>query len=124
MEEYIWAFFFILGMVLQYFFYITVPSYLAVKIIRALSPSLLEDSRMALRQWYDAFFLLILAVPLSRLLIEFGVDIILEIPTWASWVPEQLYHMYHTIIFPVPIFTFMAKIISILCFGKKFRRKN
>jgi len=122
MEQSNWVFFLISGMILQYFFYIIIPSCLAVKIIKAISPSFLKNSQFLRRHWYDALLWIVMVIPLSLLLMGFGVDIILEIPTWAPWIPEQMHHMYHTIVFPIPIGTFIAKIVSVIYLSKRFQK--
>lgn len=127
MEILIWVFFVVLGLSLQAFFLLAFPSYLAVKTVKILSPSLLEnlDSHFSpRRRWYDFALMFVIQTPFILLLHHFGVDVFLEIPTWAPWVPESLHHMYHRISFTMPTAMFIAKIISVFYFGRRCQKKS
>lgn len=128
MEILVWVFFVVFGLLLQAFFLLALPSFLAIKTVKVLLPPVLSeesDSQFSPRRlWCDMALMLLTLIPLTLLLRHFGVDIFLKIPTWAPWVPEDLHHMYHRIPFTMPIATFIAKILSVLYFGRRCQKDN
>lgn len=126
MELLTWVFFFTLGLLLTVFVHLVIPSYLAIKTAKIFLISC-KDIRLPLFQWHDIVFVLMLTIPLRLLIFYFGVEInmqFLEIPTWVPWVPDDLHHMYHRIRYPLPIAMFIAKIISVLYFGRRYQKKS
>lgn len=126
-EILIQLFFVVLGILLQVGFLIVLPSYLAVKTVKILFPHLLEDSNFQFLSrglWHISALSFVIVISLSLSLLHFGVDIVLEIPTWAPWAPEDLHYMYHHIPFTVPIAVFIAKIMSALYFGRRYQNKG
>lgn len=121
-----WVFFFTFGLLLTVFLHLVIPSYLAIKTAKIFLISY-KDIQLPLFQWHDIVFVPMLAIPLRLLLFHFGVNInmqVLEIPTWAPWVPEGLHHMYHYVRYPLPIAAFIARIINVLYFSRKHLKQD
>jgi len=87
-----------------------IPSYLAVKAVKTLYPSLpMAEKREELLLWI--FTVLAMYISLVLLLESFGIDTSLVIPirTWAPLIPTVLHELFGNIQFNLSIFVFIAK---------------
>jgi len=112
-----------LALLLWAIFFWAIPAYLADKIIKALFPSLYTKSK-GLLWWQEYLFIFPLLIIISLLLLRLGVDTYSQIPTWAPWVPENLYHMYHRVNIPLPVAVFIGRFVTVLYFGWRLEIKN
>lgn len=124
METVAFGFFAILGVVLQFYAHIVIPSFLAVKAVETFFPSFLsKDNQLPFwLKWLrnDAVLFLVLALTFG--LLHHFVMPIPEIPSIqiSTWAPlENLHHLYGNFSYPIAIVMFIARLIAIFCIGWK-----
>ncbi len=113
----------IFALILWGIFFWAIPTYLADKIIKASFPSLYAKFK-GLQWWQEYLFMFPLLIIISLLLLRLGVDASLQIPTWAPWVPENLYHMYHRVDIPLIVAVFISRFATVLYFGWRPEIRN